>query len=82
MNKWVRPPESINVPGAPAGVALPGTNQYFAFLSYSHKDADDADWLHAELEQFRVPLKLAGKLTSSGVIPKRLTPIFRDQHEL
>jgi len=56
--------------------------RYFAFLSYSHKDEEIADWLHRELEEFRVPAALAGKLTANGVTPKRLTPIFRDQHEL
>ena len=56
--------------------------QYYAFLSYSHKDEDLADWLHHELERFQVPRALAGKLTANGVIPKRLTPVFRDRHEL
>ena len=55
---------------------------YYAFLSYSHKDQEMADWLHRELEHFRVPSSLAGQLTGSGVIPKRLRPIFRDRHEL
>lgn len=82
MNKWVRPAESSSVSAAPAGVGLLATNQYFAFLSYSHKDSADADWLHDQLEQFGVPSKLAGKLTSSGVVPRRLTPIFRDRYEL
>ena len=27
--------------------------RYYAFLSYSHKDKDLADWLHRELERFR-----------------------------
>lgn len=56
--------------------------RYYAFLSYSHQDKALADWLHRELERFRVPTALAGKLTANGVIPRRLTPIFRDQHEL
>src|SRR5256885_8490289 len=56
--------------------------RYYAFLSYSHKDEELADWLLGELEDFRVPPALAGKLTGNGVIPKRLTPVFRDQHEL
>src|SRR5437016_3275575 len=56
--------------------------RYYAFLSYSHKDRDLADWLHRELEKFRVPHSLAGKLTANGVVPRRLTPIFRDQHDL
>jgi tetratricopeptide (TPR) repeat protein len=57
-------------------------NRYYAFLSYSHQDKELADWLHRELEKFRVPHSLAGRLTASGVVPRRLTPIFRDQHDL
>ena len=56
--------------------------RYFAFLSYSHRDKALADWLYAQLEKFRVPHSLAGRLTEHGVIPTRLTPIFRDEHEL
>jgi len=56
--------------------------RFYAFLSYSHKDKDLADWLHRELENFRVPHSLAGRLTANGVVPRRLTPIFRDQHDL
>jgi tetratricopeptide (TPR) repeat protein len=56
--------------------------RYFAFLSYSHKDEEIADWLHRELEDYRVPAALAGRLTANGVTPKRLSPIFRDEHEL
>ena len=57
-------------------------HHYFAFLSYSHKDEELARWLHDELEQFRVPPQLVGKITDHGVIPRRLTPIFRDAQEL
>src|SRR5215208_2098715 len=57
-------------------------SRYFAFLSYSHRDEELADWLHRELEEFRVPSALAGKLTANGITPKRLKPIFRDEHEL
>lgn len=83
MNKWARPLDWSSAPagGASRRSASPAT-QYFAFLSYSHQDSADADWLHKELERFRVPSSLAGRLTSHGVIPKRLTPIFRDRHEL
>jgi tetratricopeptide (TPR) repeat protein len=56
--------------------------RYYAFLSYSHKDKELADWLHRELEKFRVPSSLAGKLTANGVVPRRLVPIFRDQQDL
>jgi tetratricopeptide (TPR) repeat protein len=53
-----------------------------AFLSYSHDDAETADWLHEELEEFHVPPRLVGKLTEHGPVPKQLAPIFRDRHEL
>jgi len=56
--------------------------RYYAFLSYSHKDRELADWLQRELERFRVPHSLAGKLTANGVVPRRLTPVFRDQQDL
>ena len=55
---------------------------YWAFLSYSHADSDVADWLHTAIEQFRVPPALVGRLTAMGPVPRRLTPIFRDRHEL
>ena len=29
--------------------------RYYAFLSYSHRDKETADWLYGELERFRVP---------------------------
>ena len=57
-------------------------HRYYAFLSYSHKDQATADWLHHEIERFKVPRSLAGRLTATGVVPSRLTPIFRDRHEL
>jgi tetratricopeptide (TPR) repeat protein len=57
-------------------------HRYMAFLSYSHRDAATADWLHETLEAYRVPPRLVGQLTDHGAVPKRLTPIFRDRHEL
>jgi tetratricopeptide (TPR) repeat protein len=72
-------PEAVRV--SPRRVSRPKP-RYFAFLSYSHKDEELAEWLHAELEDFRVPSILVGKLTEHGAIPKRLTPVFRDAREL
>ena len=83
MNKWTRTFEWRHASAAPAEPRLaPAPHHYFAFLSYSHDDSACADWLHDALERFRVPSSLAGRLTARGVIPSRLTPIFRDRHEL
>jgi tetratricopeptide (TPR) repeat protein len=83
MNKWTRPFELSRASAGPAaGTTALHDHYYFAFLSYSHQDSADADWLHNQLEVFRVPRLLAGKLTANGVVPKRLTPIFRDRHDL
>ena len=57
-------------------------HRYWAFLSYSHADSDEADWLHKAIETFRVPKAMVGRLTANGAIPNRLRPIFRDRHEL
>ncbi len=57
-------------------------SRYWAFLSYSHRDSETADWLHAELEKYRVPRALVGQETARGAIPARLNPIFRDRSEL
>lgn len=85
MAKLARLPANDRAPepdaAEPRPIPHPQT-RYYAFLSYSHKDQELADWLHRELERFRVPHALAGKLTANGVIPRRLTPIFRDEHEL
>jgi len=85
MTKHARVPADDGAPHAAVAeihhIARPHA-RYYAFLSYSHKDSELADWLHRQLEEFRVPHALAGKLTEHGVIPKRLTPIFRDRHEL
>ena len=66
-----------NGPGASADNA-----RYQAFLSYSHADSDDADWLHKAIERFAVPRGLVGRVTAAGPVPKSLSPIFRDRHEL
>ena len=79
LPKNYRAPKAQAPRGRPLNRLL---SHYYAFLSYSHKDEELAGWLHRELERFRVPPALAGKLSANGVIPKRLTPIFRDRHEL
>lgn len=61
---------------------LTGGFRYRAFISYSHQDKAIATWLHTSLERYRLPKKLVGTPTVLGSVPKRLTPIFRDQDEL
>ena len=56
--------------------------RYRAFISYSHQDRTWADWLHKALETYVIPRRLIGQITSTGVTPKRLAPIFRDRDEL
>lgn len=63
------------------GTGSPGF-RYYAFISYSHQDKAWADWLHKALETYRVPKRLVGQATTAGIIPARLTPIFRDRDEL
>src|SRR5438067_13423152 len=83
MHKLARLPAIERSSQVDAEIRIPRLRtRYYAFLSYSHKDKDLADWLHRELERFRVPHALAGKLTANGVVPRRLVPIFRDQHDL
>ncbi len=56
--------------------------RFYAFVSYSHRDMVWGDWLHKALESYAVPKRLVGQLTDAGIIPRRLTPIFRDRDEL
>jgi hypothetical protein len=56
--------------------------KYWAFVSYSHRDAKWGSWLHSALESYRPPKQLVGTATHRGAVPKRLSPIFRDREEL
>lgn len=56
--------------------------RYRAFISYSHQDKTPAAWLHRALETFAIPTRLVGQSTAMGVIPRRLSPVFRDREEL
>ncbi len=51
--------------------------KYRAFLSYAHKDAAWARWLHRSLEGFRIDKDLSAR---PGV-GKSLRPIFKDREE-
>ncbi len=61
---------------------LAASRSFFAFVRYSHRDKVWADWLNKALETYRVPGRLVGKTTNTGVVPRRLIPIFRDRDEL
>ena len=54
---------------------------YRAFLSYSHRDTAWAKWLHKALEGYRIDKDLVGRVTSTGPIPKMLSPIFHDRED-
>ena len=54
------------------------SEDYAAFISYSHRDARWAKWLQRALEVYRLP---AG-LSSQRQLPRRLGKVFRDREEL
>lgn len=56
--------------------------RYVAFLSYSHSNRAETEWLHRALERYHIPKKLVGRKTDKGIVPARLIPIFRDRDEL
>ncbi|MEO6740018.1 MAG: TIR domain-containing protein [Chthoniobacteraceae bacterium] len=69
--------------------------KYWAFISYSHQDnlaerkSGERDcvrwgeWLHRELETYRVPAAFRGRTTPTGEpMPARLFPVFQDEKEL
>ncbi len=55
--------------------------RYWAFISYSHQDAVFGRRLHRRLESYSLPRRLSGQSTPHGVVPRRLSPIFRDREE-
>lgn len=59
-----------------------GDARYWAFISYSHKDAAFGRRLHRRLESYAIPRRLVGQPIAWGAVPKKLAPIFRDRDEL
>ena len=57
-------------------------HRYKAFISYSHRDKLAGDWLHAGLENYRIPRTLIGIPGRDGLVPSKLFPVFRDREEL
>jgi tetratricopeptide (TPR) repeat protein len=62
-------------------VATTAPPKYRAFLSYSHRDDSLANWLHEQLERYRVPGDLERRDTAVGPVPATLRPIFRDRDD-
>ena len=58
-----------------------GPGRYWAFISYSHKDAAFGRRLHRRLEGYVLPRRLVGR-SGGAALPRRLAPIFRDREEL
>lgn len=58
------------------------TYRYKAFISYSHADKKQAEWLFRRIETFRTPRPLVGADGLWGPVAARLTPVFRDREEL
>lgn len=52
--------------------------EYYAFISYSHKDEEWAKWLQHEFEHYHLPTTLNGL----NNLPDKFRPIFRDIDEL
>ena len=67
-----------------AAIAKPDADKgsYRAFISYSHRDSGTARWLHRQLEFYRVPSRIVGRTTATGMIGKSVGRIFRDRDEL
>lgn len=55
---------------------------YSAFISYNHRDRAWAAWLHRELERYRLPKSLIGRVSALGPLGRRLPPVFQDREEL
>lgn len=53
--------------------------KYFAFISYSRKDIKWAKWLQSKLQNYLLPSKL---IRTHKALPKRITPVFRDQQDI
>ncbi len=60
----------------------PNEKRYWAFISYSHADTKEAEWLHKALEGFKIPTPLIGTESRNGIVPRRIFPVFRDRDEL
>ena len=56
--------------------------KYWAFISYSHREARIASTLQRAIETYRIPKRLVGRRTPLGEVPAYLKPVFRDREDL
>jgi eukaryotic-like serine/threonine-protein kinase len=74
--KWGEVTRAMNASSTASGF------KYSAFLSYSHHDRRWAEWLQRALETYRVPFRLVGTQTASGLVTRRLAPVCRDRSDM
>jgi tetratricopeptide (TPR) repeat protein len=55
--------------------------RYRAFISYASADRVLGERFQRAVEHYRIPKPLRGADRGSGVVPKRLTPVFRDRSD-
>ena len=53
---------------------------YYAFISYSHKDAKWAKWIQDAVEHYKLPAII--RKEAKEPLPKKLSPVFRDATHL
>lgn len=58
------------------------SNRYTAYICYSHRDEDEAAWLHRHLERYRVPRGVAPGYGVRALLGRRIGRVFRDKEEL
>ena len=55
--------------------------RYRAFISYASADRALGERFQRAVEHYRIPKPLRGADRGSGIVPKRLTPLFRDRSD-
>jgi tetratricopeptide (TPR) repeat protein len=55
--------------------------RYRAFVSYASADRDLGERFQRAVEHYRIPRPLRGTDRGNGIVPKRLTPLFRDRSD-
>ena len=55
--------------------------RYSAFISYNHRDRSWANWLHRQLERYRLPKSVVGRESPLGTLGQRLPPVFQDRED-